>query len=74
MSFELAVQVRYWLAGAPQQWGFLWPGTLLFTVLCAGVFWRFGLYRGIWYYASLRDLGAIVRAVTSAVLLLVPVL
>lgn len=73
-SFEFALQLRYWLADAPQPWGFLWPGTLLFTVLCAAIFWRFGLYRGIWYYASLRDLGAIVRAVTAAVLLLVPVL
>lgn len=73
-SFELAIKARYWLAGAPQPWGFLWPGTLLFTALCAVVFWRFGLYRGIWYYASVRDLSAIVRAVTAAVLLLVPVL
>ena len=73
-SFELALQLRYWLAGEPQPWGFLLPGTLLFTGLCAAIFWRFGLYRGIWYYASLRDLGAIVRAVTASVLLLVPVL
>jgi FlaA1/EpsC-like NDP-sugar epimerase len=74
LSFELAVKVRYWFTGAPAEWGFLWHGTVLFTLLCAGIFWRFGLYRGIWYYASLRDLSAIVRAVTAAVLLLVPVL
>lgn len=73
-SFELALQLRYWLAGAPQPWGFLLPGTILFTVLCGLVFWRLGLYRGIWYYASVRDLGAIVRAVTVTVFLLVPVL
>ena len=74
LSFELAVKVRYWFTGAPQDWGFLWHGTVLFTLTCAAVFWRFGLYRGIWYYASVRDLSAIVRAVTTAVLLLVPVL
>src|SRR5687767_6891788 len=73
-SFELAIKARYWLANAPQPWLFLWPGTVLFTVVCAVVFWRFGLYRGIWYYASLRDLAAIVRAVSAAVLLLVPVM
>ncbi len=65
---------RYWLTGAPQEWGFLWQATVLFTLISAAVFWHFGLYRGIWYYASVRDLGAIVRAVTTAVLLLVPVL
>ena len=74
LSFELAVKARYWFTGAPQEWGFLWHGTALFTLVCAVVFWRFGLYRGIWYYASVRDLGAILRAVTTAVLLLVPVL
>jgi O-antigen biosynthesis protein WbqV len=74
LAFELAVHARYWLTGEPQPWGFLWQGTVLFTVLCAAVFWRLGLYRGIWYYASLRDLSAIVRAVTVAVLLLVPVM
>ncbi len=73
-SFELALQLRYWLAGAPQPLGFLLPGTLLFTVVCGLVFWRVGLYRGIWYYASVRDLSAIIRAATISVLLLVPVL
>ena len=38
----------------------------LFTVVCAGVFWFFGLYRGIWRYASLQDVIAILRAVTTA--------
>lgn len=45
--------------------------TLLWVVpLQAVVFWRFGLYRGIWRFASLPDLKRIVMAVTIAALLI----
>ena len=40
----------------------------LFTAVSAGVFWSMGLYRGIWRYASLNDVIAIVKAVTLAIL------
>jgi O-antigen biosynthesis protein WbqV len=50
-----------------------WLAMLLFTVVCGVVFWRVGLYRGIWRYASLNDLVAIVRAVTFAILVFLPV-
>jgi len=50
-----------------------WLAMLLFTLVCGGVFWRVGLYRGIWRYASLNDLVAIVRAVTFAILVFLPV-
>ncbi len=39
----------------------------LFTATCAAVFWMVGLYRGVWVFASLRDLLGIVRAATLAV-------
>ncbi len=42
---------------------------ILFTVICAAVFWFSGLYRGVWRYASINDMWAITRAVTLAVLL-----
>ncbi len=42
---------------------------ILFTVICATVFWFSGLYRGVWRYASINDMWAIARAVTLAVLL-----
>ena len=74
LSFELSLLVRYGAQGAAQPIGFLWPGTLLFTVVCGLVFWRAGLYRGIWHYASINDLLAIVRSVTLAVLIFLPVL
>jgi len=40
---------------------------LLFTATCSGVFLLSGLYRGIWAFASVRDLTQIVRAVTAAI-------
>jgi len=39
----------------------------VFTVIAAVTFWVFGLYRGIWRYASLNDLIRIAKAVTVAV-------
>ncbi|HEY4636067.1 MAG TPA: polysaccharide biosynthesis protein, partial [Rhodospirillales bacterium] len=42
---------------------------IVFTVICAIVFWMSGLYRGVWRYASLNDLWAITRSVTMAVLI-----
>ncbi len=45
--------------------------TLLWIVpLQAAVFWRFGLYRGIWRFASLPDLKRIVLAVGVAALMI----
>lgn len=40
---------------------------LLFTATCAVVFLLSGLYRGIWAFASVRDLGQIIRAASLAV-------
>ena len=74
LSFELAVWFRYQTYGKPQDLFFLWHGTAIFTVICALVFWRMGLYRGIWHYASLSDLIAIVKAVTLAILIYLPVM
>ncbi|WP_339777373.1 nucleoside-diphosphate sugar epimerase/dehydratase [uncultured Thalassospira sp.] len=48
--------------------------TLGFAVLSGGIFWMFGLYRGIWRYASLNDLSRIAKAVTLAIAILFAVL
>ncbi len=74
IAFECVLQIRYSIYGAPQPWGFLWQGTLLFAVVCSIVFWRAGLYRGVWHYASLNDLIAILKGVTLAVLIFLPLL
>ena len=74
LAFELSVWARYQTYGAPQDFFFLWESTLIFTVVCGVVFWWGGLYRGIWHYASLTDMMAIVRAVTLAILVFLPVM
>ncbi|MEJ0063450.1 MAG: nucleoside-diphosphate sugar epimerase/dehydratase [Alphaproteobacteria bacterium] len=51
----------------------IFGNTLLFAAVCGIVFMLSGLYRGIWAYSSVRDLGAILRAVTLAVLIFLPV-
>jgi FlaA1/EpsC-like NDP-sugar epimerase len=45
----------------------------LFTVVCGVVFRYVGLYRGIWRYASLNDVEAIVRAATLSILVFLAV-
>ena len=47
---------------------------LAFTVIAAATFWWTGLYRGIWRYASLPDLLALLRAVTIVVLAFFPLM
>ncbi|HEX9490995.1 MAG TPA: polysaccharide biosynthesis protein, partial [Stellaceae bacterium] len=57
-----------------------YPGRLLlgydiaFTVIAAATFWWTGLYRGIWRYASLPDLLALLRAATIVVLAFFPLM
>jgi FlaA1/EpsC-like NDP-sugar epimerase len=46
----------------------------LFTAVAAVVFLSLRMYRGIWRYASTRDLMAITRAVTMTILVFLPVL
>ncbi len=41
--------------------------TALFTLTCAVVFFASGLYRGVWAFASLRDLTQIFRAISLAI-------
>jgi len=45
-----------------------------FTAIAAATFWWTGLYRGIWRYASLPDLLALLRAVSVVVLVFFPLM
>ena len=74
VAFEVSVWLRYLTYGAPQEFGFLWQGTVVFTCVAAVSFWAFGLYRGIWYYASFNDIVAILKAVSIATLVFLPIL
>ncbi|RJQ68741.1 MAG: polysaccharide biosynthesis protein [Desulfobacteraceae bacterium] len=52
---------------APYLHGCLW--LILFSIPVYGVvFWFFGLYRGLWRFASLQDLSRIVKSVTLGAL------
>ncbi len=51
----------------------LW-GLLLFTGVCAFVFWRLRVYRGVWQYASVTDLIQVTKAVSLALLVFLPLL
>ena len=45
----------------------------LFTAVCAGVFYATNVHRGVWRYVSISDIFLIVRAVSLAVLMFVPI-
>ncbi len=76
---DIAASVIAWLAAywlrfnlhIPAPFWYSATSTLLWVVpLQALVFWRFGLYRGIWRFASLPDLRRILLAVGLSALLI----
>ena len=78
LATAFAWLAAYWLRfnlAVPPEFEAAALSTLLWVVpLQAAVFWRFGLYRGIWRFASLPDLKRIVLAVGLAALLIPVVL
>ncbi|HEY0522352.1 MAG TPA: nucleoside-diphosphate sugar epimerase/dehydratase [Stellaceae bacterium] len=72
-SFALSLYLRVGNA-FPQYETVLIEGTLLMALVAGIVFRSLGLYRGIWRYASMNDLLALVRAVTIVILAFVPAL
>ena len=75
ISFPLALYLRLGAQAFPWQTsGYLWLGTAIFTIVAATVFVASGFYRGVWRYASLRDMIEIGRAVAIIMLLFVPAL
>ncbi len=68
-SFYLAVFLRLGTENMHLAQPYLFKGTALFTLVCAVIFAKMRLYRGLWRYASMRDMGVIVRAVTLAILI-----
>lgn len=69
ISFLLAIYIRL----GDEQFAQFQPsikfGTLVFTIVCVSVFIFMRLYRGLWRYASMRDLIAIVKAVSLSILI-----
>ena len=74
VAYELAVWARHQTLGNDQAFFFDWLNTLTFVAVCAIIFWRAGLYRGIWHYASFTDLVTIVKGVSLGILIFLPAL
>ena len=67
IAAAVAWYLAYWLRfnfDIPDSYTHSWVVSLAFVVpLQTAVFWHFGLYRGMWRFASLSDLKRIVLAV-----------
>jgi FlaA1/EpsC-like NDP-sugar epimerase len=79
VTIPLAWMGAYWmrfnLGDVPPEFLSEAVGSLPWVMaICAGVYWSFGLYRGVWRFASLPDLTRIARAAAVATLLVVLVL
>ncbi len=73
LSFLIALYLRLGGVNFADYAERLAPDALpVFVACCAVVFAAMGLYRGIWRYASLNDVIAIVKATAIAVLIFVP--
>lgn len=72
----LSLSIALWLrTGDLTSYGsFLMVATPIFTVLAAIVFHTIGLYRGVWRYASIRDLIAITKATILSIGISIPLL
>lgn len=68
-SFLLALYLRLGDALLYQQPPFLWLSTAAFTVAAVAFFISFRLYRGLWRYASMRDLLALAKSAALAVVI-----
>lgn len=73
LSFVLALGLRLGDQALTHLTERLISAWILFVLVCGIVFWVTGLYRGIWRYASMNDLAAIVKAVTIALLIYLPI-
>ncbi|MFO0389319.1 MAG: polysaccharide biosynthesis protein [Alphaproteobacteria bacterium] len=67
-SFAMAVYLRLGSDQIHIAEPYLFKATISFAVICAIIFAQMRLYRGLWRYASMRDMMVIVRAVTLAIL------
>ncbi len=72
LSFLLSFYLRVGDSIQLYSWQLLAIYDVSFAVIAAAVFWWTGLYRGIWRYASLPDLVALLRAVTIVMLVFFP--
>lgn len=74
LSFVFAIYIRL----GDEHWSEMMPyikyGTPIFTIICVALFIYMRLYRGLWRYASMRDLIAIVKAASFSILIFAAVM
>jgi len=73
-SLVVALYLRLGEVPIPQYADLVSYGTPAFVLIAAVTFHAFGMYRGVWRYASVPDLVAIVKAVTLAILVFLPLM
>ena len=66
LAWELALSMSYRLAGNVKPDGLIWITAVVVFIAAAVYYWR-GLYRGIWHYASMRDLFNIAQSVALVI-------
>lgn len=67
LAWLLAFWTRFNFETIPEPFlGGAWRALMLVIPLCALIYWRFGLYRGVWRFASLPDLTRILKATLAA--------
>lgn len=69
ISLPAAIWLRFWIVDIDWSPADAWLSILVFIAVAAVVFRYAGLYRGIWHFASLRDMTAILRAVALSILI-----
>lgn len=74
VSFPISLYLRIGEGVFSYAEHYIVSGTLAFSIVAAVVFRICGLYRGVWRYASVNDMLAIVKAVSFTVLLFLPLL
>jgi FlaA1/EpsC-like NDP-sugar epimerase len=74
ISLPLAIWLRFWIVDIDWSPFEAWQPTLAFAAVAGVVFQYTGLYRGIWHFASLRDMLAILRGSLLSLLIFLPLL
>ncbi|ESQ09831.1 MAG TPA: polysaccharide biosynthesis protein [Chromatiaceae bacterium] len=75
VAWLLAYWVRFNLQRIPPDYlGTAWHTLPIVMLVCGLVYWTFGLYRGVWRFASLPDLVRITKAVVAATVIVMLVL
>jgi FlaA1/EpsC-like NDP-sugar epimerase len=69
VAWLLAYLIRYDFHMTPASWEAFWRTLPVVMTIQALIFWRFGLYRGLWRFASVPDLWNIIRAAFLGILI-----